>query len=148
MVPAGNFNWSRQMTNDENESGAGSQSSPGLEVLTFPCPPGIHPDTPLRLSKAVVIAFPDGSLKPSTLMTEHQRGNLELEKIGGRWFVTLRAIMEMRKKCRVVVNRPGFGSDSEQAVRPYTSSSTEAERSARAAALMRAERLKKRSRAT
>lgn len=136
------------MTNEINEPSASGFPPPEPDVLTFPCPPGIHPDTPLRLSKAVAIAFPDGSLKPSTLMTEHQRGNLELEKIGGRWFVTLRAINEMRKKCRVVVNRPGFGSESEQAVRPYTSSSTEAERSARAAALMRAERLKKRSRAT
>lgn len=148
MVPAGSFNWSRQMTNDENEPGAGGPPPPEPDVLTFPCSPGIHPDTPLRLSKAVAIAFPDGSLKPSTLMTEHRRGNLELEKIGGLWFVTLRAIMEMRKKCRVVVNRPDFGSGSEPVVRPYTSSSTEAERSARAAALMRAERLKKRSRAT
>ena len=136
------------MPTHESEPGQGGQSPAGPELLTFPCPPGIHPDTPLRLFKAVVIAFPDGSLKPSTLMTEHQRGNLELEKIGGRWFVTLRAINEMRKKCRVVVNRPGFGSESAQAVRPYTSSSTEDERSARAAALMRAERLKKRSRAT
>lgn len=136
------------MANDESEPGTHGQPPPEPEVLTFPCPPGVSLDTPLRLSKAVAIAFPDGALKPSTLMTEHQRGNLELEKIGGRWFVTLRAIMEMRKKCRVVVNRPGFGSESEQAVRPYTLSSTEAERSARAAALMRAERLKKRSRAT
>lgn len=136
------------MTNDNSEPETHGQPPPEPEVLPFPCPPGVSLDTPLRLSKAVGIAFPDGALKPSTLMTEHQRGNLELEKIGGRWFVTLRAINEMRKKCRVVVNRPGFGSESEQAVRPYTSSSTEAERSARAAALMRAERLKKRSRAT
>lgn len=136
------------MSPHESEPGQGGRPPPEPDILTFPYPPGIHPDTPLRLSKAVVIAFPDGALKASTLMTEHQRGNLELEKIGGRWFVTLRAIMEMRKKCRVVVNRPGSGSESEQAVGPYTSSSTEAERSARAAALMRAERLKKRSRAT
>ncbi|URI15055.1 hypothetical protein [Brevundimonas albigilva] len=121
---------------------------PPPEVLTFPCPPGIGLDTPLRLSKALAIAFPDGSLKPSTLMTEHRRGNLELEKVGGRWFVTLRDIQEMRKKCRVVVNRPDSGSESAQAARPYTSSSTEVERSARAAALIAAERLKKRSRAT
>ena len=120
---------------------------PPPEVLAFPCPPGIGLDTPLRLSKALAIAFPDGSLKPSTLMTEHRRGNLELEKVGGRWFVTLRDIQEMRKKCRVVVNRPDSGSESAQAARPYTSSSTEAVRSARAAALIAAERLKKRLRA-
>lgn len=121
---------------------------PPPEVLAFPCPPGIGLDTPLRLSKAAATAFPDGSVKPSTLMTEHQRGNLVLEKIGGRWFVTLRSIIEMRKNCRVVVNRPDYGSESAQAARPYTSSSTEAVRSARAAALIAAERLKKRLRAT
>ncbi len=136
------------MTSEDHEPCTPDQRQRALDVLSFPCPPGVNPDTPLRLSKAVAIAFPDGSLKPSTLMTEHQRGNLELEKIGGRWFVTLRAINEMRKKCRVVVNRPGFGSENEQVVRPYTSSLTEAERSARAAALIAAERLKKRSRAT
>ena len=136
------------MTNDNNEPGAGKGPPLESDVLTFPYPPGTGLDTPLLLAKAVAIAFPGGSLKPSTLMTEHRRGNLALEKVGGRWFVTLRDIQEMRKKCRGVVNRPDSGSGSEPVARPYTSSSTEAERSARAAALMRAERLKKRSRAT
>lgn len=136
------------MANDGNQTDQGGHSPTGPDIFNFPCPPGIHLDTPLLLAKAVAIAFPGGSLKPSTLMTEHRRGNLALEKVGGRWFVTLRDIQEMRKKCRVVVNRPDFGSGNEPVARPYTSSSTEAERSARAAALMRAERLKKRSRGT
>ena len=114
--------------------------------IPFTLPPGIHLDTPLRLSKAAAIAFPDGAVKESTLKTEHQRGRLVLEKVGGRWFVTLRAILEMRKLCRVVVNRPASGSELGPVVRPSMSSSTEAARSARAAALIAAERRKKPSR--
>lgn len=116
--------------------------------IPFPLPPGVHLDTPLRLPKAAAIAFPDNSVKANTLMTEHKRGRLVLEMIGKRWFVTLRAILEMRKLCRVVVNRPAFGSELGPAVRPSTSSSTTAARSAQAAALIAAERRKKLSRAT
>lgn len=134
------------MHNSDHGGAIGPPAGPQDQIFTLP--PGIHLDSALLLGRAAAIAFPDGAVKASTLKTEHQRGRLVLEKLGGRWFVTLRAILEMRKLCRVVVNRPASGSELEQVVRPSTSSSTEAARSARAAALIKAERRKKPSRDT
>lgn len=133
---------------DSDSDGGGHLGQPAnLQYPPFMLPSGIQLDSPLLLAKAAAIAFPDGAVKASTLMTEHRRGRLVLEKVGGRWFVTLRAILEMRKLCRVVVNRPASGSELELVVRPSSSSSTEAAKSARAAALIKAERRKKPSRA-
>lgn len=62
----------------------------------------ISDDAPLRLKDAVKIAFPAGGMTVSGLRGEITRGRLEAEMIAGKHFVTLRAIREMRERCKVV----------------------------------------------
>jgi hypothetical protein len=62
------------------------------------CQPG--PDDPLRLKDAVKIAFPFGGMTVSGLRREAEKGNLVLERYANKDFVTLNAIVEMRKRCR------------------------------------------------
>jgi hypothetical protein len=64
------------------------------------------PDAPLPLKRAVEICFPYGGVSVSTLRTEARKGTLRLERIGGKDFVTLRAINEMRELCRVEAKVP------------------------------------------
>jgi hypothetical protein len=72
----------------------------------------IGPDTPLRLDVAVRIVFPCGSgITVASLRREAARGNLDLERIAGKQFVTLRAIEEMRKRCRDLPKEPVSGSN-------------------------------------
>lgn len=63
----------------------------------------ISDDAPLRLKDAVKIAFPSGGMTVSGLRREHANGRLEIESIAGKQFVTLRAIREMRERCRVAM---------------------------------------------
>jgi hypothetical protein len=64
---------------------------------------------PLRLHLAAAIAFPDGSMTVSGLRREAKRGNLTIEVIAGKQYVTLAAIKEMRSRCRAQNNRPDSG---------------------------------------
>lgn len=66
----------------------------------------IGPDTPLRLAEAARIAFPNGALTVSGLRKEIERGRLVPEIIAGKTFVTLNAIKEMRRLCRVQAKVP------------------------------------------
>ena len=59
-------------------------------------------DAPLRLSRAVELAFPEGGMTVSGLRREIVRGRLEVERIAGKDFVTLAGIERMRERCRVV----------------------------------------------
>src|SRR5450755_1833506 len=61
----------------------------------------IGPDTPLRLSVAAALAFPDGSMTASGLRRESVRGRLVIERIAGKDFTTLANIERMRELCRV-----------------------------------------------
>jgi len=56
----------------------------------------IKPSTPLRLSLAAAMAFPDGSMTASGLRRECARGRLVIERIAGKDFTTLAAIESMR----------------------------------------------------
>jgi hypothetical protein len=67
----------------------------------------ISDDAPLRLKDAVKIAFPSGGMTVSGLRREHANGRLEIESIAGKQFVTLRAIREMRERCKVAA--PTYG---------------------------------------
>ena len=58
-------------------------------------------DTPLRLSVAASIAFPDGSLTAAGLRREAARGRLIVERIAGKDFTTLANIERMRELCGV-----------------------------------------------
>lgn len=65
----------------------------------------ISDDAPLRLKDAVKIAFPAGGMTVSGLRREHANGRLDVEVIAGKQFVTLRAIREMRERCKVAAPR-------------------------------------------
>src|SRR5262245_28870513 len=67
---------------------------------TLPDLAQINPDTPLRLDVAARIAFPAGGMSASGLRRERDRGRLVTERIAGKDFTTLRAIEDMREKCR------------------------------------------------
>jgi len=60
----------------------------------------VGPDTPLRLAVAASIAFPDGSMGERGLRRAVKRGQLAVETIGNRFYVTLRDIDAMRQLCR------------------------------------------------
>jgi len=71
----------------------------------------LEPDSPLRLSVAADIAFPDGSMTPSALRREAARGRLRIERIAGKDFTTLNDIKRMRELCRVQVKGPDCTSE-------------------------------------
>jgi hypothetical protein len=69
-------------------------------------------DEPLTLDEACRDIFRN-TIRPATLRAEAARGNLVIERIGRRDFVTRAAIAEMREKCRQQVQpqkAPAFGS--------------------------------------
>src|SRR5262245_37143813 len=69
----------------------------------------IGPDTPLRLSVAAALAFPDGSMTASGLRREAARKRLLIERIAGKDFTTLANIARMREACRVTAKVSGSG---------------------------------------
>ena len=74
----------------------------------------IRPDTPLRLSVAAALAFPDGSMTASGLRRECARGRLVVERIAGKDYTMLVNIDRMRELCRVQQKESasGFGPKS------------------------------------
>ncbi len=58
-------------------------------------------DIPYRLPDIIPLAYPHGGMTLTGLRREIARGNLVVEKTAGKFFVTLRAINEMRERCRV-----------------------------------------------
>ena len=60
-------------------------------------------NSPLRLSVAAALAFPDGSMTASGLRKEVARGRLIVERVAGKDYTTLANIESMRKLCRVEV---------------------------------------------
>ena len=79
---------------------------------TVPPREAIDPDTPLRLSVAAALAFPDGTMTASGLRREGARGRLMIERIAGKDYTTLANIGRMRALCRVESRVPDFISDS------------------------------------
>lgn len=73
-------------------------------------------DRPLTLKDACEKVF-SNAIGPATLMAEHRRGNLRLEKIGRRYFVTLAGIKEMRHRCQVDHTEKAHGFGFSQSVR-------------------------------
>jgi hypothetical protein len=93
-------------------------------------------DFPMTLEQACKLEF-GGVIKPGTLRAEHRRGNLVLERIGNKDFVTRIAIREMRLKCQVDLSEKArdFGSSQSVATamevsRPHGGSSVTAAQSA------------------
>src|SRR3984957_14753589 len=77
---------------------------------TVPSSQEINPDTPLRLSVAAALAFPDGSMTAFGLRRESARGRLVIERIAGKDYTTLANIERMRERCRVEAKVPDCGS--------------------------------------
>ena len=94
----------------------------------------VTPDTPLRLAAAAAIAFPDGSMSAAILKSEADKGRLAIERIGRRYYTTLRNIEAMREKCRVEPKAPGYGcalpagtQEAASPIRPHGSSAMPAD---------------------
>ena len=71
----------------------------------------INDDTPLRLHQAAKIAFPGGGVSAATLRSAAKRGQLVIERVGGKDFTTLGHIKRMREQCRVKQVRRDCGCD-------------------------------------
>jgi hypothetical protein len=99
----------------------------------------IGPDTPLRLSVAASLAFPDGSMTASGLRREATRGGLVVERIAGKDYTTLANIERMRKLCHVQAKAldcgyvPRVEKAADWSPMPSGSSSTKADTSPQAA---------------
>jgi hypothetical protein len=105
----------------------------------------VGPATPLRLSVAAALAFPDGSMTASGLRREAARGRLVIERIAGKDYTTLNNIERMRELCRVEAKARDSILDSVEGETRSGSFSTTVERSAQARAREISARLKKRS---
>lgn len=68
--------------------------------------------TPLRLTVAAALAFPDGSMTASGLRREHERGRLVVERIAGKLYTTLADIERMRRLCREERKAPDSGYEN------------------------------------
>jgi hypothetical protein len=104
----------------------------------------INNHTPLRLSVAAALAFPDGSMTASGLRREGARGRLVIERIAGKDYTTLANIERMRELCRVETKVHDCTSDGAAAAPPSGSSSITAAKSAQARAKTISVQLKKR----
>jgi len=121
---------------------------PGAAVTTstklrVPLSDEVRPDTPLRLSVAATLAFPDGSMTASGLRREGARGRLVIERVAGKDYTTLANIEQMRELCRVPAKVLDCGSGDDAVAQPFGSSSITAVKSAQARAKMISARLKK-----
>lgn len=101
-------------------------------------------DEPMTLAEACCIVF-RGAIKPATLRAEAARGNLVIERIGRRDFVTRAAIREMRERCRVQQREPASGTTRSQV---SGTSETAQQSAALVAALQSARALRKGSKST
>ena len=114
----------------------------------------IRPDQPLRLDDAARLVWPDGSMTVSGLRKEAAQDRLVIERMAGKDFVTLAAIDEMRKLCRLSPKERASGSGQPDAARTEASgkrsgsSATEAKTRARDAALTTLRELRERSKTT
>jgi hypothetical protein len=98
---------------------------PGVvKRFDMPPPETITPTSPLRLSVAAKIAFPDGSMSAKALRTLGSSGRLAVELIQGKHFTTLANIEEMRSLCRVKPKVQDLNSSNEKPVRPSGTSVT------------------------
>jgi hypothetical protein len=78
----------------------------------------IGQNTPLRLSVAAALAFPDGSMTASGLRRESRRGKLIIERVAGKDYTTLAHIERMRELCRVEAKVRTYGSARDGATAP------------------------------
>jgi hypothetical protein len=70
-------------------------------------PPG--EDDPITLKEAASMVY-RGKISASTLLLEAGRGNVDIFKVGRRWFTTLRSVREMSERCQGKRRGPGSTS--------------------------------------
>src|SRR5262245_23343591 len=92
---------------------------------SLPSRESITTDTPLRLSVAVALAYPDGSMTASGLRREAKRGRLAIERTAGKDYTTLANIERMRELCRVQAKAPDSTSGPRDATPTATSPTTQ-----------------------
>lgn len=95
-------------------------------------------DRPITLNEACAVFR--GSLTPSTLRAESDRGRLTLFKIGRRYYTTKHALAVMVRKCQDEAKAPGSTSTKNEVPGP---SETDRAQSARHALNQTVQRLKK-----
>jgi hypothetical protein len=95
----------------------------------------VSDDDPLRLEVAASRAFPDGSMTAAGLRREHRRGRLVIERVAGKDYTTLKAIREMREKCRNEIKERGCGSNLQPEMKWLPGSSGTAKSNAALAAV-------------
>lgn len=78
-------------------------------------------DAPIPLAKSVDLIFPEGGGTLNTVRTLIRKGDLQVERIGRRFFTTRRYIYEMREKCRVKPKAHIYGSEKSGATSPASS---------------------------
>lgn len=101
----------------------------------------IDPNMPMRLDVAARLAFPDGSIKASSLRSEARKGRLEMIRIANKDMVTLAAIDAMKKLCLI---RPAESVPKPNAPlrRPSQPSQADEAALAQAAAMARVRKLR------
>lgn len=77
--------------------------------LRIPAAELIGPDTPLRLSVAAAISYPDGSVTAAGLRRESRAGRLAIERTAGKDYTTLARIERMRELCQREAEARGYG---------------------------------------
>lgn len=123
----------------------GSAANGGSASILIAANDNVGPDTPVRLSDIIPIAFPFGGMTVNGLRREARRGNLTVLRIAGKDFTTIAYIGEMMEKCRVAANQQDSGSvRPAETAAPFGSSSTGADSTALVAAKAIVERLKQR----
>src|ERR1035437_11091660 len=116
--------------------------------FVMPANESVRADTPLRLSVAAALAFPDCSMTASGLRRECVRGRLIIERIAGKDYTTLANVEKMRELCRVEQSPHACTLEGEPAGSRSGSFSIQEKKSARARANRTSERLKRRSKNT
>lgn len=66
-------------------------------------------DDPVTLKEACQIVYRD-KVTPATLIAEARRGRLRINKVGKRYFTTLREVRELKDRCPAVQEAPAFTS--------------------------------------
>lgn len=111
----------------------------------------ITDQTPLRLERALEVAFPEGGMTVSGLRKERDRGTLVVVMIAGKEFTTLADIREMMTRCRerqkdqgsTPSRNGGTPRRAKSSSNPSGSYETDQLSAARASALQIAERLQR-----
>jgi hypothetical protein len=66
---------------------------------------GDRDDLPVTLKVACEVVY-ENAITPYTLLAEARRGNIKINKVGKKWFTTLREAKELKDRCPGVQEAP------------------------------------------